>query len=141
RREARLSLLIIRGQAHEHTDPPHVLALLRTCGKRPGNGRTAQECDEVAPSHANCLLRASLSKGSVVRHSKIGLSMTALGHSRPRPSRPGPLAIRFAPKAAMRGCPRYVLRCLRVFIVAPPPARRSPFSQHIPISRTQRTVT
>jgi hypothetical protein len=48
RREARLCLLIIRGQAHEHTDPPHSLALLRPRRARP-RGRAAEHCHELPP--------------------------------------------------------------------------------------------
>src|SRR5262249_44634720 len=51
-REARLSLLIIRGQAHEHTDPPHALALLRACRERPRGSRAAEQRDELAASHS-----------------------------------------------------------------------------------------
>src|SRR5262249_28723328 len=47
------------------------------------------ECDEVAPSHAKIARRGqSLPKGSIVRHSKIGPPMTAMGHERPRGSKP-----------------------------------------------------
>jgi len=35
RRDAGLSFRIIRGQVHEHADPPHPLALLRKAGERP----------------------------------------------------------------------------------------------------------
>jgi len=34
------------------THPSHTFGLLRACGKRPCDGRAAEECDEFAPSHA-----------------------------------------------------------------------------------------
>jgi hypothetical protein len=42
----------------------------------------AEECDEVAPSHAKLPVRDSLPKGSVVRHSKIDHRMVEMGHFR-----------------------------------------------------------
>jgi hypothetical protein len=42
---------IIRGQVHEHADPPHPLALLRMRRDRPRRRSAADEPDELAPSH------------------------------------------------------------------------------------------
>jgi hypothetical protein len=54
----------------EVTDAGYSGRLLRDRRERPRRRRAAQECDEVA-----------LSKGTVVRHSKIGSPMTAVGES------------------------------------------------------------
>jgi hypothetical protein len=48
--EAGLPSGIVCGQSHENTDPPLPVALLRKRCERP-NARTANECDELAPSH------------------------------------------------------------------------------------------
>ena len=41
RREAHLSFRIVRGEVHQHADPPHALGLLRARRERPG-GRAAE---------------------------------------------------------------------------------------------------
>jgi hypothetical protein len=46
RREARLSLLIIRGQAHEHPDPAHLIRLQCPRRERPCGCRAAEQRDE-----------------------------------------------------------------------------------------------
>src|SRR5262249_48369584 len=51
RRNAGLTLWIV-GHGHEHGDPPHSLALLRARCKRPRGSRTAEQRDELAPSHS-----------------------------------------------------------------------------------------
>ena len=66
---------VVRRQGVEESDYRHPL-LLRTRGERPRRRRAAQECDEVAPSHVNLARGQSLSKGSVVRHNKIGSQTT-----------------------------------------------------------------
>src|SRR5262249_34384062 len=50
RRDAGLSLWIVRGQVHEHTDPPDVRGLLCPCGRWP-RCRTSEERDELAALH------------------------------------------------------------------------------------------
>jgi hypothetical protein len=52
RDNARLSFRIVRGQIHQHTGPPHPLALLRARRERPHSCRDAEQRDEIAPSHA-----------------------------------------------------------------------------------------
>jgi hypothetical protein len=39
---------VVRSSAHQHTDPPHSLALLRARRERPGDRRAAYERDELA---------------------------------------------------------------------------------------------
>ena len=48
RRAARILL----NDVHQHADPTHPAGLLRPRRERPRDCRAAQECDEVAPSHA-----------------------------------------------------------------------------------------
>jgi hypothetical protein len=38
--------------AHQNTDPPHPLALLRARSERPCGCRAAEQCDELAPFHS-----------------------------------------------------------------------------------------
>jgi hypothetical protein len=38
RREPGLTIWIVCGPVHEHTDPPHRLGLLRACCERPSGG-------------------------------------------------------------------------------------------------------
>jgi hypothetical protein len=46
------SLLVrLACRAHEHADPPQLLALLRTRRERPGAGLTNNSFDEIAPPH------------------------------------------------------------------------------------------
>src|SRR5262249_10107149 len=77
-RRVPLSLRIVRAP-HPYRDLPFRPVLLRARRERP-RSCAAEECDEVTPSHANCPSGQSLPKGGVVRHSKIGGSMTAVGH-------------------------------------------------------------
>src|SRR5215510_13771677 len=51
-REAYLDVLIVRGQAREHPDPPHPLPLLRARHDRPSRRRTAKQRDELAALHS-----------------------------------------------------------------------------------------
>jgi hypothetical protein len=41
RREAGLTLRVVRGPVHEHADPPHLLGLLRARHERPCDGSAA----------------------------------------------------------------------------------------------------
>src|SRR5262245_10230739 len=51
-REAYLDVLIVRGQARKHPDPPHPLPLLRARGKRPrGRRHAAEQRHERAALH------------------------------------------------------------------------------------------
>jgi len=47
-RDAARCFGIVRGQVHEHSDPPHPLALLRTRRERPRSRRTTEQRDEFA---------------------------------------------------------------------------------------------
>jgi hypothetical protein len=51
-----LTLGITGRAAHQHTDPPHPLALLRARRERPRRSRAAEQRDELAPSNAECHL-------------------------------------------------------------------------------------
>src|SRR5499427_10858019 len=51
RRQLDLTAWIVRGPVHEHTEPPHPLALLPACRERPRR-RAAEQCDELAPFHS-----------------------------------------------------------------------------------------
>jgi hypothetical protein len=44
-----LCFRVALGMAHQHTDPPHPLRLLRARRKRPRRRRAAKELDELAP--------------------------------------------------------------------------------------------
>src|SRR5262245_14553281 len=51
--EASLVVGIVRIPRHEHTNPPHPLALLRPCRQRPSRRRAAEKADELAsPDHS-----------------------------------------------------------------------------------------
>jgi hypothetical protein len=50
-RQSYRGLRIVPGEAHDHTDAPHPLALLRAGRKRPRNCRAAEQGDELAPPH------------------------------------------------------------------------------------------
>src|SRR6516164_5806908 len=50
-RDAARCFGIVRGQVHEHSDPPHPLALVRARRERP-RGRAAEQRDELAPLHS-----------------------------------------------------------------------------------------
>src|SRR5262249_23279581 len=51
-REAGLTIRIVRGLANEHSDPPHLLGLLRPRRERPRGRRAAEQRDERASSHS-----------------------------------------------------------------------------------------
>src|SRR5262249_9504939 len=48
-------LRVVRGQASEHADPPHPLALLRARRERPRDHRAAEQRDELASAHVGHL--------------------------------------------------------------------------------------
>src|SRR5438105_1035734 len=52
RREAGLKFCIVGGCGQEDADAPHALGLLCARGERAGDGRAANKCDELAPSHS-----------------------------------------------------------------------------------------
>ena len=70
-RDPVLRFVVALGKGHQDTDPPHPLArLLRACQERPRCGRTADQRDELSPSHElpsdeahnlahHCTMRAS----------------------------------------------------------------------------------
>jgi hypothetical protein len=49
-RKPHFRVWIAIGQAHQHTDPPFALGLLRLRHERPGGRRAAEKRDELAPS-------------------------------------------------------------------------------------------
>jgi hypothetical protein len=51
RRDPFLTLSIVGGRVHKHTDPPHLLGLLRAHSNRPCGRRSAEKSNEIAPSH------------------------------------------------------------------------------------------
>jgi hypothetical protein len=51
-REASLAFRIVRRQAHEHADAPHLLGLLRARHERPRRCRAGEQRDELAPLHS-----------------------------------------------------------------------------------------
>ena len=51
RRDIGLSFPVALGKRHQHADPPHLVALLRTRRKRPHRRRAAEKRDELAPLH------------------------------------------------------------------------------------------
>src|SRR5450759_3004332 len=51
RSDAEFGLRVVPGDAREHADAPHTLALLRARGERPRCCRAAEEGDELAPLH------------------------------------------------------------------------------------------
>src|SRR5262245_46658578 len=50
--DAGLCFWIVLQQRHQHPDPAHALALLRTRRKRPRCRRAAKQRDELAPPHS-----------------------------------------------------------------------------------------
>jgi hypothetical protein len=57
RREAGLRFRIVLGIADKHSDPPHLIRLLRTRGERPRRRRTTQNTEKFPPPHAPSPLR------------------------------------------------------------------------------------
>src|SRR5438105_2416823 len=51
RREAGLKFCIVGGCGQEDADAPHALGLLRARGERAGDGRAAEQCNELPPLH------------------------------------------------------------------------------------------
>src|SRR5262249_15392623 len=51
-REAGFCLRIVLGEAQQHANPPHSVALLRARRERPRDCRAADERDELAPPHS-----------------------------------------------------------------------------------------
>jgi hypothetical protein len=51
RRDAGLALRIVRDGVHEHTDPPHLLGLLRARREWPRHGGAADKCDKFPTPH------------------------------------------------------------------------------------------
>src|SRR5262249_51867318 len=58
--DAALSFRIVRGERHEHSDAPHLLALLRPRRQRPRR-RAAEQRDELAALHHSITLSARAS--------------------------------------------------------------------------------
>ena len=56
RPEAELSFRIVRGEGHEHANPPYPIWLLRARRERPCR-RAADKRDELAPPHAHPMLK------------------------------------------------------------------------------------
>jgi hypothetical protein len=49
RRVTALPIRVVRGQVRKYTNPPHAVRLLRARRERPSDGRTADECNGLAP--------------------------------------------------------------------------------------------
>src|SRR5262245_51787774 len=65
-RETGLTIHIVRGLANEHSDPPHLLGLLRARREWPRGCRAAEQCDELALPHSiTSSARASKLSGTV----------------------------------------------------------------------------
>src|SRR6516225_10673155 len=47
-----LTISIVRGPVREHTDPPHLLGLLRARGERPRHRPATEQSDELPPPHS-----------------------------------------------------------------------------------------
>src|SRR5215472_17589388 len=71
-RHASYHFRIVCGQAAEHADPPHALALLRTCRERP-RGCAAEQRDEVAPFHSITSSARSRNDSGMVRPSALAV--------------------------------------------------------------------
>ena len=72
RREAGLRFRIVRGDAHQHADAPHPLALLRTRRERPRRRRAAEQRDELAPSSFDHLVGAGEQRRRDVEAERLG---------------------------------------------------------------------
>src|SRR6516165_6203526 len=67
-------LRIVCGHAHQRTDPPHSLALLRARRERPRSSRAAEECDEItAGAHSITSSAATSRPGGTVRPSAFAV--------------------------------------------------------------------
>src|SRR5215471_14666820 len=53
RRQAGLSVRIVRGRMHQHTDAPRLLGLLRQRRNRPSCRRAPDQFYELSPPHRN----------------------------------------------------------------------------------------
>src|SRR5262249_1572863 len=51
RRDTRHRFRIVHGKWLKHTDPPHLVDLLRARRERPRGGRATNNCDEFPPPH------------------------------------------------------------------------------------------
>src|SRR5262245_7023186 len=58
-------------KAHQHTDPPHPLALLRAPRERPRRRRAAEERDELAAFHSITSSARASSVGGTLRLSAL----------------------------------------------------------------------
>ena len=70
-RQAYLAVLIFRGRAEEHADPPHPLGLLRARRKRQCRRRAAEKRDERAPLHS--ITSSAISDGGTARPSALAV--------------------------------------------------------------------
>jgi hypothetical protein len=59
--QSAFALWIIGGSGHQHPNPPHPLALLRTSCDRPSHGCAAEQRDEFASFHRITAHQASRS--------------------------------------------------------------------------------
>src|SRR5262249_2952797 len=71
-RGACLGFRIVLGEAHQHRDVPHTLALLRTERQRP-HRRRANERDEIAALHSSTSSAIASSPGGMVRPSAFAV--------------------------------------------------------------------
>ena len=73
RGDAGLRFAIVRGDGHEHADPPHAFGLLRPRRERPRCRRTAEQRDELAPSYHSITSSARASSvGGTVEAERLG---------------------------------------------------------------------
>src|SRR5262249_6039338 len=72
-RNIALSCGMAFGQANEHANAPHPLALLRACRERP-RGCAAEQRDELAPLHSITSSAATSSLSGTVRPSTLAAS-------------------------------------------------------------------
>src|SRR5262249_39252601 len=71
-----LTLGITGRAAHQHTDPPHPLALLRARQHRPPSYRAAEQRDELAPLHSITSSARNVTDGGIVRFSAFAAFMS-----------------------------------------------------------------
>src|SRR5262249_9097741 len=70
--EERRSFQVVLGIAHQHTDAPHPLALLRARRERP-RSRATEQCDEFAACHSITSSARASSDGGTSRPSDLAV--------------------------------------------------------------------
>src|SRR5262249_33154619 len=72
-REAGFCLRIVLGEAHQHADPPHSVALLRARRERPRRRRAAEQRDELPSPHSITSSAVESNDGGTVRPSALAV--------------------------------------------------------------------